>query len=180
MAEVKVRNSVSPDFSLLSAINHTVKTDIVWQMDRVVDNGLEAANFREIRLPRPIQVDYPYSLDTLLDRSKTMSVVLLACMDEVPVGYIGLSTFQAGSTSWIMDLAVHERWRRRGFASVLLRAAHDWSVQRDIHRLTMEMSSKNYPAISLARKLGFEFCGYNEYYYNNNDIALFFTRFFRK
>jgi len=32
----------------------------------------------------------------------------------------------------------------------------------------------------LARKLGFEFSGYNEYYYTNNDIALFFTRFFRK
>jgi GNAT superfamily N-acetyltransferase len=123
MAEVKIRTAVSPDFSLLSAFNHTVKTDMIWQMDRVAENGFEAANFREIRLPRPIQVDYPYSVDNLLDRSKTMAVVLLACMDEVPVGYIGLSTLQAGSTSWIRDLAVHERWQRRGFASVLLKAA---------------------------------------------------------
>jgi len=180
MAEVKVRTAVSPDFSLLSAFDHTVKTETVWQMDRIVENGFEAANFREIRLPRPIRVNYPYALDNLLDRSKSVSVVLLACLDEVPVGYIGISTIQSVSTSWIRDLAVHERWRRRGFASVLLRAAHDWSIQRDIHRLTMEMSTKNYPAVCLARKLGFEFCGYNEYYYTNNDIALFFTRFFRK
>ena len=180
MAEVKVRTAVSPDFLLLSAFNHTVKTEMIWQMDRIAENGFETSNFREIRLPRPIQVDYPYSVDNLLDRSKTMAVVLLACMDEVPVGYIGLSTLQAGSTSWIRDLAVHERWQRRGFASVLLKAAHDWSIERDIHRITLEMSSKNYPAICLARKLGFEFGGYNEYYYPNNDIALFFTRFFRK
>lgn len=180
MAEVKVRNAVSPDFSLLSTFNHTTKTDTVWQMDREANNGLVSTNFREIRLPRPIQVIYPYSIDTLLDRSKTMSVVLIACLDETPIGYIGISTFQAGSTGWIMDLVVHERWRRRGFASVLVRAAHDWSVQRDIHRLMLEMTCKNYPAICLSRKLGFEFCGYNEYYYTNNDIALFFTRYFRK
>jgi ribosomal protein S18 acetylase RimI-like enzyme len=180
MADVKVRSAVSPDFSILSAIDHTVKTETVWQLDRFFDGGLESINFREIRLPRAIRVEYPYYPEGLLERSKVMSVVLLACMDEVPVGYIAITTNHSLLTSWIKEIAVHERWRRRGFASVLIRAAHDWSVERDVHRLSMEMSSKNFPAISLARKLGFEFCGYNEFYYPNSDIALFFTKSFRK
>jgi RimJ/RimL family protein N-acetyltransferase len=41
------------------------------------------------------------------------------------------------------------------------------------------MSSKNNSAIRLAQKLGFEFCGYNDQYYENKDIALFFGRLIR-
>jgi GNAT superfamily N-acetyltransferase len=180
MAEVKVRSAVSPDFSILSGFDHTVRTDMVWQLDRFSDNGNESINFREIRLPRPIRVEYPYSAGNLLDRSKVLAIVLLACMEEVPIGFIGLTTYHSYSSTWIKELVVHERWRRRGFATVLIRAAYDWSIERNIYRMTMEMSSKNFPAISLARKHGFEFCGYDEYYYANNDIALFFSKQFRK
>ena len=180
MAEVKVRSAVSPDFSVLSSFDHSIKTDAVWQLDRHNDNGNELISFREIHLPRPIRVEYPYSVSNPLERAKILTEVLLACVEEVPVGYIGLTTNQAFSSTWVRDLVVHERWRRRGFASVLLRAAQDWSYERDICQISLEMSSKNFPAINLARKLGFEFCGFNEYYYSNNDIALFFAKFFRK
>jgi hypothetical protein len=38
------------------------------------------------------------------------------------------------------------------------------------------MQSKNYPAMMLAQKHGYEFCGYNDRYYPNQDIALVFGR----
>jgi hypothetical protein len=40
----------------------------------------------------------------------------------------------------------------------------------------MEMTTKNNPAICMARKLGYEFCGYNDHYYETQDIALYFGR----
>jgi RimJ/RimL family protein N-acetyltransferase len=40
----------------------------------------------------------------------------------------------------------------------------------------MEMQSKNVAAIRLAQKSGFEFCGYNDQYYLNKDVALFFAK----
>jgi hypothetical protein len=43
----------------------------------------------------------------------------------------------------------------------------------------LEMPSKNNPMVSLARKLGYEFCGYNDLYYETQDIALFFGRSIR-
>jgi RimJ/RimL family protein N-acetyltransferase len=45
--------------------------------------------------------------------------------------------------------------------------------------MLLEMSSKNSPAIRLAQKLGYEFCGYNDAYYELQDIALFFGRLIR-
>jgi RimJ/RimL family protein N-acetyltransferase len=42
--------------------------------------------------------------------------------------------------------------------------------------MLLEMTSKNVPAIRLAQKLGFEFCGYNDAYYETQDIAIFFGR----
>jgi hypothetical protein len=41
------------------------------------------------------------------------------------------------------------------------------------------MQSKNYPAVHMAMKLGYEFSGYQDHFYANGDIALFFTRYLR-
>ena len=41
----------------------------------------------------------------------------------------------------------------------------------------MEMQPKNYPAIQFAYKLGFEFSGYNDQYYRDQEIAIFFSSF---
>ena len=51
-----------------------------------------------------------------------------------------------------------------------------WMEQHNKGQLVLEMQSKNYPAICLAIKLGFEFCGYNDRYYQNQDIVLFFAK----
>jgi hypothetical protein len=42
--------------------------------------------------------------------------------------------------------------------------------------MILEMQSKNYPAIQLAQKLGFDFCGYNDNYFDNQDIAILFSK----
>jgi hypothetical protein len=42
--------------------------------------------------------------------------------------------------------------------------------------MVLEMQPKNHAAISMAQKLGFDLCGYNDRYYSNRDIALFFSR----
>ena len=59
---------------------------------------------------------------------------------------------------------------------MLLKAAHRWAMEHNLKQLMLETQTKNYPAISLAQKQGFHFCGYNERYYPNGDIALFFSR----
>ncbi|HEY60573.1 MAG TPA: GNAT family N-acetyltransferase [Anaerolineae bacterium] len=177
MPEFIVRPALSPDFAVLLKFKHFVDTDRVWQMDHTLEEGRISVNFREVRLPRSIHLAYPRSPDTLIERWKNLLIVLVSCVDGVPIGYIGVSSNHATSNVWIKDLVVHERWRRRGIATSLIHAVSDWGLERDLRRMTIEISSKNYPAIRLVQKIGFEFCGYNDYYYANNDIAIFFARY---
>lgn len=179
MAEVMIRSVVSPDFSVLSEFRHSVETQTVWQMDQDVSEGSVRVVFREMKLPRLMKLKYPRSTTDLMERWKDLSTILVGCVDNVPIGYISSSCLQTTSNVWIKDIVVHERWRRQGVATSLIKAMGEWGEQRDLKRITLEMSSKNYPTICLAQKLGFEFCGYNDFYYQNNDIAVFFARLIR-
>jgi GNAT superfamily N-acetyltransferase len=81
----------------------------------------------------------------------------------------------APATNWITDLVVMRRMRRQGVGSALVLAAQEWARQFYPYRMVLEMQPKNYPAICMAKKIGFEYCGYNDRYYLNHDIALFFS-----
>ncbi|MCD6356327.1 MAG: GNAT family N-acetyltransferase [Anaerolineaceae bacterium] len=177
MAEILIRSAVSPDIDLLSGFNHTVKTTSVWQMYRRVEENEIRTDFKEIILPREMRIIYPRSPKTLLQRWKEYSTILVGCIDNVPVSYITISTFFAPEMVWIKDLVVDKMWRRQDIGTTLIKAAIEWAKARNYYRMTVEMSSKNYPAICLVKKLKFEFSGFNDNYFTNNDLALFFARF---
>jgi ribosomal protein S18 acetylase RimI-like enzyme len=102
----------------------------------------------------------------------------VAAAERDVVGYLALDLPRLGA-AWITDLVVSPKWRRKGVATALLAEAHTWSAQRGLNRIFFEMQSKNYPAITLAQKQGYDFCGYNDQYYSNQDITLIFVRSLR-
>jgi len=137
------------------------------------------AIFREIRLPRSVTVAYPRSVSMLSETWNRRSGMLVAVIDEQVVAYTRMNDAIVQHTAWITDLVVSPRYRRQEIAILLMQSVQTWAVQRKNQRVLLEMSSKNNPAIRLAQKLGFEFCGYNDAYYEQQDIALFFGRFIR-
>jgi ribosomal protein S18 acetylase RimI-like enzyme len=179
MPEIEIRPAVSPDLPILSALSHIYETSYVWQVDRSLDEGQITIHFREIRLPRPVKVEYPYPVGILSKEWDQYPNILVALLGGVPVGYVRVKEQLLPSTAWITDVVVRPQQRRQGIAIGLVLAAQDWAAHRGLRRVIMEMQSKNFPAICLAKKLGFEFCGYHDHYYANHDIALFFTRFLR-
>jgi ribosomal protein S18 acetylase RimI-like enzyme len=79
--------------------------------------------------------------------------------------------------TWITDLVVALRLRRQGIGSALMLAAQEWASTRpESRRLVVEIQPKNHPAVSLVQKLGFDFCGYNDHYFANHDLAIFFSK----
>ena len=177
MPEVAIRPVVNGDLPDLMKYDLSYVSSRVWQMDRLSGDGMCGASFREIRLPREMKVEYPRSAAQIFGENQDgQQLILGAFLDGVSVGYVRLSGQVSPRTAWVRDWAVHEKFRLKGIGSALLMAVLEWSMEQKYRRTVVEMQSKNFPAIQLARKLGFEFAGFNDHYYSNQDIALFFAR----
>lgn len=176
MASFEIRPATATDLPSLMAIDHSISSDYVWQLDVNNEANQVTANFREVRLPRSVTVTYPRNPAALADDWTKRDVVLVAVQGEVPVGYVCAVEEHVSAVAWITDLVVAQGVRRMGAASSLLTAIQAWALERSVRRIVLETQSKNHPCIRLAQKFGYEFCGYNDQYYPTQDVALFFGR----
>lgn len=177
MNAIDVRPVIQSDIASLMGLDHAATTDYVWQLEIQRDpRGAQiATTFREVRLPRPVNLAYPNDPFSLADDWADNALMLAALSGDNPVGYL-VVVEPRPAVAWITDVVVSPRLRRQGIASSMLLAAQKWAQERNTRRLFLEMQSKNHPAIRMAQKHGYEFCGYNDHYYSTQDIALFFTR----
>ncbi len=176
MPQVEIRLAIRTDIPDMMSFDHGYTTDHVWQMDFRSENGEIGVVFREIRLPRSVRVEYPRDPLALADEWTQRNALYVAVSDGEVMGYASLMSGLAPDTAWLTDLAVVRRYRRQGIGAKLLATAKRWAVDNHLRRIILEMQSKNYPAISLAQKFGYDFCGYNDRYYSTQDITLFFAK----
>ena len=179
MPEIQIRPAKADDIHSLMALDHNYASDYVWQMDFRSEENQTQIVFREMKLPRSVQVTYPRDVKTLADEWTSRAGILVATLDGERVGYISFRHHAAPKATWATDLVVLRRMRRQGIGSALVFAAQEWAQQHGSRRLILEMQPKNHPAICLAEKLGFELCGYNDHYFANNYIAIFFSKWVR-
>jgi len=151
----------------------------VWQMDAREQTDEVSVTFRCVRLPRAMHGHYPRPLDELIVRWEQGEAILVAEDEGRVAGYLHLVAPAGEIAAWARNLAVAPPLRRRGVGAALVQSAANWLVQQNVGQLLLEVTTKNYPAICFAQKLGFDFCGYNDRYYANQDIALFFTKSLR-
>ncbi|NPV77841.1 MAG: GNAT family N-acetyltransferase [Anaerolineae bacterium] len=179
MPEIEIRPAVLADLNHLMAIDSSYQSDYVWQMDRSVEEGQTVITFREVRLPRSVRVESPHPL-IIPSKSADLNIAtLVAWLTGEIVGYVRIHENQLPGVGWVTSLVVRPEIRRRGIGTALLLAGQEWAANQGLRRIICDMQSKNHAAIHLMLKMGYEFCGYNDYYYANKDIALFFTRFLR-
>jgi GNAT superfamily N-acetyltransferase len=176
MSDIQLRPTIASDLPRLMGMDHSTSSEYVWQLELRRENNQIAATFREVRLPRATQLIYPHDQYMLADEWTRKSMIFTALNGSDPVGYVALLERKAAYVAWVTDMVVAPDMRRHGVGTALLMAAQDWASGRGAKRLMVEMQSKNYPAIRLAQKHGYEFCGYNDHYYMTQDVALFFAR----
>jgi len=176
MPSFEVRPAIANDLPRLMAMGHSCISDYVWQLEVRRESNQVTASFREVRLPRSVEVAYPRAPFTLADEWTKRDAVFVALHESEPVGYICVMEEHASSIAWVTDIVVAPERRRQGMGSALLTAAQNWALERGVRRLVVEMQSKNQACIRLAQKFGYEFCGYNDQYYPTQDVALFFGR----
>jgi ribosomal protein S18 acetylase RimI-like enzyme len=177
MPEIDIRPVVPADVENLSVFEHGYHSVYVWQMGMELSTDAMKTDFHRIRLPRQVFVPYPRGRDEIFQDLSSAEAFLTAILDHRPVGYIKVQADSATKIARVSDLVVSAPFRRQGIASGLLFAAMDLVSHRNFYALILEMQSKNDPAIAMAAKLGFKFCGFKDHYFPNNDLALFFSRF---
>jgi GNAT superfamily N-acetyltransferase len=136
MPDIQIRSATATDLSVLMEIDHSCQTDYVWQMDIQNEEGQVGAFFREIRLPRSVQVTYPRPVSSLSESWNRRSGMLVAVIGGQAVGYIRTNDAILPRTAWVTDLVVAPRFRRQGIASALILAAQSWALQRRQQSIT--------------------------------------------
>lgn len=178
-----LRAAVQADMEACLALDADSQTDHVWQMDERQENGGWVVRFQTVRLPRVMYVSYPRSRDDLLSAWEDGATVLVTAdrreeESEPPpriLAYCQLDACTWQGAGWISHLVVDRPHRRRGIATAMLRASVLWARKEGLSRLLIGVQTKNYPAICFLEKNGFVFCGFNDRYYINRDIALFYS-----
>lgn len=176
MPEIEIRPANAADIPELTALEHGFTSDHVWQIDIQRGEGQVLVALRETRLPRSVRVESPQRAKKLAEDWQQRAALLTATFERQPVGYVSIRTNIVPDTAWIDDLTVLRRMRRQGIGTALILSAQNWAGQNGYRRMIVEMQSKNYPAICLVQKLGYDFSGYHERYFGNLDIALFFSK----
>lgn len=189
MPEIHIRPANSADLPALLRLDHTNETEIVWQLElhleRTPAPGLDPVelSFHQVRLPRPVSLDYPHDPQDWLAQDPGEHNMLVALLNHQPVGYTALEFALSQNMAWLTDLVVDRPWRRCGIGTALVLAALELAAQawpaagRNGERtLALVASPRNYPAIQLALHLGFEFSGFSDHFFAPHEIGVFFAR----
>ncbi len=172
---MNIRSAQARDLDACLALDPSYETDYVWQMETTRPAGAVSIAFRETRLPRTMRVSGTPVRDLVSEHFELGECFLVAEEENVIRGYLDMTADRWKQIAWLNHLTVASDRRRRGMGSGLLRAGLDWAREQGLSTIMAETSTKNHPASALCQKHGFTFCGFNERYYSNRDIAIFFA-----
>jgi len=163
------------DLAACLALDGSYETDHVWQVTQQEDDGEVHTRFRTVRLPRLMRVPYPGWGEALLAHQERGDLILVAADAGEVLAYLDQECQPDQGVAWVHHLVVAGPLRRQGIGSALLMRGMQHAEQQSMSHIMTAVQSKNYPAISFLQGHGFKFCGYNERYFRNQDIALYFV-----
>lgn len=130
-----------------------------------------------------------YSHETGRDYKAYLSSVdtlfLVAEEENRVIGFSSISLEKWNNSTWVNQIVVAPKFRRKGYASKMIRKMVAWAKKKDIRVVLVESQIGNVAATNFCIKNGFRICGYNDRYYTNqptdtNEIALFLSQDLRR
>ncbi len=170
-----IRPATLRDLEACRRLDGSSTSESVWNMQQASERGAISVLLSEVRLPRPLEVPYPASTEDLIPRFERGDLFLVAEDEAGTVGWLAMSEDGAGNSGRVDHLVVDWDHRRQGLGTALLREAVQEGRRRGLRAVFCSCPAKNGPAAGFYRKLGLEFCGYNEHLYAEHEIALLFA-----
>ncbi len=171
-----IRPATLADLNACLSLDPHCETDHVWQMHDQRSKLRVSVAFDIVRLPRRMQIQYPRDVEQLVEDWQRGEGFFVAEVDGEVRGYVDIITQPWLGLGRVVNLAVDRGYRRRKIGAALVGQARQWAREQGLKTVLLEATTKNFPALSLYQKLGFRFCGFNDHYYPNQDIALFFVQ----
>ncbi len=110
----------------------------------------------------------PWSEKSFEDEYKNDIAVYFSARDDGEcIGYAGF--WNVSGEGDITNIAVREKYRRKGIGGELLRAVINKSVSLGLSIITLEVRVSNTAALALYKKYGFEIIGKRKNYYSDNN-----------
>ncbi len=114
----------------------------------------------------------PWSLTSLENQLASPQTVYIIHEEEGgPAGYV-LGTVVCGEAE-LYRIAVLDRFRRRGIGDRLMAEFLKECLTRSTEKVFLEVRSRNFSAISLYEKTGFERISVRKGYYGDDDAVIF-------
>lgn len=176
-----IRDGAAGDIAACIALDHTGETDTVLQMQMTQPEPNQwQIRLQEERLPRKIDLVMEANearLRAALPEDRCFLVAAHRSAETAELlGYLVMRPETADGVAMITDLIVSRPFRRAGIGSRLLNVARRWAREAGIQRLMIPTPTKNYPGVRFCQESGLVFCGFNDRYYPNQDIAVFFSQ----
>lgn len=171
-----IRAATQDDLPKCLTLDHSQTSEFVWQVDAEEAKGRISYSFRMVRLPRPVSVSFPKDPDAMLAAWQAKEYFMIAEGPDGIYGYLNMRPDYVHSIGWVSSLIVDKPRRRQRVGTALLQYGRRWAQANRLRRVTMETQTKNFPAIAFCQRQGFVLSGFNDRYYPNQDIALFFTQ----
>lgn len=176
-----IRDGHPTDISSCLTLDRSYETEYVWQMVVQEGTGGVGITFRKERLPRRMEVEPPVSERRIKSVLAEKSCFIVATVKDEPetLGYLAMSADHVHRLALAYELVVSRPYRRKRVGTRLLNVARQWAEEHHLSQLLVETQTKNYPSIEFLQASGLSFCGYNDQYFPNQDIALFFGQALR-
>lgn len=180
-SQFRIRDGTEEDIGAILALNSRYETSHVL---RVYLHGQESAgwdvNLQRERLPRPIELSSNFQrapLRSALDHKHCLllAVQIVENSEAAVIGALVMAPNDLHGFALIQNIVVSTTARRRKVGTRLLMASGIWAREHGLNRLMAEIQTKNTPAIAFLESLGFSFSGFNDHYFPDENVALFFS-----
>ena len=117
-----------------------------------------------------------WSYNVLMQELENENTIYIIAKDkDEVVGFAGISICLDEAT--LNNIVVKKTRRGHGLGGELLESLIDICSDRNLKSFTLEVNTKNEPAIHLYEKFGFKNLGIRKKYYNNTQDAYIMTKY---
>ncbi len=176
MPEIEIQLANMVDYPLIRKIDLGFESNYVWKSQ--IDDDLDAYTIvlQKIKLPKTIHVPFQAGDETALENMVKRNEVFVARYEKQVIGFVHLDRDLVNNRIEIKTGGVKPEYRRKGIGTAILNGIQEMARQNEIARIVMTVQAKNDPAIRFLMSKGYQFCGYQEFFFPNLEIALFFSK----